>query len=206
LSLLKKDFKAEDVSSLLYRLQKCSKDTRTEFMSLYLKGFDANMGKIKEYYEDIVLLQVSDIKHLNIKERLALYDKLSSVDENGKAVLEQLGLNYKKLLDKVIDSIGTKRPVVSINPAQSQLFMKKFIANNNPKAEKLLQTFDFAQFGKEGLPLKYPRDKFNSNIEAILKDIPQEEVDIILKHFGLVSGAAGFDGLPNTVAFTNTEI
>ena len=204
--LLNKNFREIDISSVLHTVQMLNIDKKHEFISLYLKGIDADLGSLKDIYEDIILLQISDAKHLNLKDRLSLYDKLSSINNKEQEVLKQIGYNYKSLLDTIINTIGLKRQIISMNPEQNQLFIKHFIANNNSKAEKILQNFDFSQFGKDGLPLKYARSSFNSNVEAIIKSLPQNEVEIILQHFGLVRGAAGFDGLPNNAVFKNETI
>lgn len=204
-SLLGKNFNIDKIPSLLYSIGECS-GNKKEFMSLYLKGLDMDLGSLKESFEEIISLHVTDINSLNIKEKLKMYDKLSGLNKEEKNIIKQLGLDYDKLLDKVINSIGVKRSTVSIKSEQSQLFIRSIIANNNPRAEKFLREFDFAQFGKEGLPLKYTRTEFNRNVEALIKDLPKEEVDIILKHFGLEKGSAGFDGLLNNKNFSNKNI
>lgn len=206
MQLLNKNVECSEIVSAASNVYTYGKNNPKEFMSLYLKGLNTDLGSLKDCYGDIIVLQMSDINTLNIRERLSLYDKLSVIDDNGKAILKQLGFNYDNLLDKVINSLGAKRPLTSVAPAKGQLFLKQIIANNNPKAEKILQEFDFAQFGKEGLPLKYPRDKFNTNVETLLKDLSEDEVEIILKHFGLEKGAAGFDGLPNNRIFNNNQV
>lgn len=70
----------------------------------------------------------------------------------------------------------------------------------------MLKEFDFAQFGKDGLPLKYSRADFNSKVEELLKELTEKESEIILKHFGLERGTVGFDGILNNRAFDSTEV
>ena len=72
-------------------------------------------------------------------------------------------------------------------------------------SETVLREFDFAQFGKEGIPLKYSRKEFNLNIENLLKDLSEEEKEILLKHFGLVKGDVGFEGILNNRPFENKK-
>ena len=98
-------------------------------------------------------------------------------------------------------SLGKKRDIINVTVEQQQLFVRNILANNNPKSEQVLKTFDFAQYGKEGLPLEYSREDFTRNIDALLKDLTPEEQNIILSHFGLVEGAAGYDGLPTNKPF-----
>ena len=205
-TVLNKNTEVAEISALIDDIIRLDEGAQKEFMKLYLKGLDVDLGSLKNSFNEIILAHISDIKNMNIKEKLLLYEKLSGIDESGKTTIKQLGLNYNELLDKIINSIGVKRQLVSLNPEQKNQFLKHIIANNNPKAEKILKEFDFAGFGKEGLPLKYTRDSFNSNVEALLKDLPEEEVNVILKHFGLVKGEAGFDGLPNNAVFDNLTV
>ncbi len=112
------------------------------------KNIDVDITPIEDCYNDIILLHVSDANSLNLRTRMNLYEKLSSIDDNGKVVLKNLGLDFDILYDKVISSLGAKRPLVSLSTKQAQLFVKQVLANNNPKAENILKTFDFAKFGK----------------------------------------------------------
>ncbi len=195
-----------DIKDTLQEIHKYDKNKQMEFSALYLKGLDTDLGTLKDSYRDILKLHISDISSLNIKDRLKLYDRISSVDKNGKRILKQLGLDYDKLYEKVINSLGEKRKLVTLPKESNQLFIKQIIANNNPVSERVLKEFDFAQFGKEGLPLKYSRADFNSKVEELLKELTEKESEIILKHFGLERGTAGFDGIWNNRAFDSTEV
>ncbi len=195
--------KINDIFSMLTHKHR---DIMAEYISLYSKGLDMDLGPVKDIYDDIILLQLSDIKSLNIRERLQLYEKLNSLGDDAKSVLSKLGLDYDHLYNKVMDSLSAKRPLVSLPAKQSQLLMKNIIANNNSRAEKVLKEFDFAQFGKQGLPLRYSRADFNTKVESLLQDLSEDEVQLILKHFGLERGEAGFDGLPNNRVFENTKV
>ena len=207
LTLLDKKIEQNDLLSALDVMQAHCKDKTKEFMSLYLKGIDIDLSALKKLkLNDLILLELIDIKQLKIKQRLKLYDQLSALDKKGKAVIKQFGIDSENLLDKIIGSLGFKRPLTSISSEQGQLLIKHIIANNNPKAEKILQTFDFSQFGKQGLPLKYTRTEFNKNIETLLKDLSEDEADIVLKHFGLERGAAGFDGMWNNKTINNKNV
>ncbi len=181
-------------------------DVSKRFIDFYLKNIDADLGAIKDFYNEIVLLHVGDVNSMNLKHRVNLYGKLSDLDENGKAVLKNLGLDFDNLYDKVVTSLGAKRPLVTLSSKQELEFVRQILANNNPQAEKVLREFDFAKFGKNGLPLKYTRESFNKKIEELLKDVPDDEVLIILKHFGLERGEVGFEGIPNNRVFDKTDI
>ena len=64
-----------------------------------------------------------------------------------------------------------------------------------------MKNFDFEQYGKEGLPLKYTRESFTSNIKNLINTLSSEEQYIILEHFGLSEGGDGFDGMPTNKPF-----
>ena len=207
ITLLSKGASASDICDILHTMNKyCDAKKQKEYMSLFLKGYDTDLDSFKELYTSIVILQVADISKMNVREKLELYDKLSNIDDTAKAKLQNIGLKYESLLEKVVNSLSAKRDLVNVPQAQTKMLMQQIIANNNPKAEKILQEFDFAQYGKDGLPLKYSRQKFNENVEKLLEDLEAQDVEIILKHFGLEKGNAGFDGLPNNKPFDNNEV
>lgn len=207
ITLLDKGVSGSDICDVFDTMIKhCEPAKQKEYMSLYLKGYDTDLGSLKELYNNIIVLQVADISKMNMREKLKAYDALMRMDDTTKAKLQEIGLKYESLLEKVVNSLGTKRNLVNVPQAQTKMLMQQIIANNNPKAEKILQEFDFAQYGKEGLPLKYSRQKFNENVEKLLEDLEPQDVEIILKHFGLEKGNAGFDGLPNNKPFDNTEV
>ena len=207
ITLLSKGASVSDICDILHTMNKyCDAKKQKEYMSLFLKGYDTDLASQKELYTNIVILQVADISKMNVREKLELYDKLSNIDDTAKAKLQNIGLKYESLLEKVVNSLSAKRDLVNVPQAQTKMLMQQIIANNNPKAEKILQEFDFAQYGKEGLPLKYSRQKFNENVEKLLEDLEPQDVEIILKHFGLEKGNAGFDGLPNNKPFDNNEV
>ncbi len=205
--LLNKNVKENDLLSALDLIRTHCRDNSKEFMAMYLKGLDTDLSALKDFkLEDLITAEIVNINQFKIKHRLRLYEQLSAVDDKGKAVIKQLGIDFDKLTNKVVNSLGFKRPLTSVSEEQSQLLIRQIIANNNPKAEKILQTFNFEQFGKRGLPLKYTRSEFTKNIEALLKDLPENEAEVILKHFGLERGAAGFDGIWNNKTFSGKNV
>lgn len=72
----------------------------------------------------------------------------------------------------------------------------KFINNfiNSKEVENVIKTWDFAQYGKKGIPLAYSRDKFVNDIEKTLKktDSPEET----LAKYNLRKGQ-DIDGIAN---------
>lgn len=85
---------------------------------------------------------------------------------------------------------------IPVRKAEQMTFLKNVIANNNKSAEKVLKTYDFAQHGKDGIPLKYKRDEFISDLVDIVEPIKSSEQENVLKRFGLSIGEDDLDGIP----------
>ncbi len=103
-------------------------------------------------------------------------------------------------LGKYQDNFSVTKPVTQ------SLFIKNILANNNKNAENILKNFDFAQYSKEGLPLKYSRKDFIAKIEDLIKDLSAKEQDVVLQNFGLIRGHDGFDGLLTNKTFENKNV
>lgn len=200
--LLNKNISPYDINESIRIIRNdCEESKQKEFISLYIKGLENDLGTIKKLYRDLVLIQVSDVKKINMHKKLELYDRLTKFNDEEKNILQTLGMNYNELIERIVASLGTKRNLVKISPEQINMLMRQIIANNNPKAEKILREFNFAKYKKKGLPLKYSRQEFNANVEELLKDLSPQDAGIILAHFGLERGEAGFDGLLNNRPF-----
>ena len=115
-------------------------------------------------------------------------------------------IDIDKKMAELTTALGKKRDIVTIPKAQQKMFLENILANNNKEAENVLKTFDFAKYEKQGIPLKYSREEFTKNIENLVKDLSTEEQAIVLEHFGLIKGEAGFDGLPNNKPLTGENI
>ncbi len=76
-----------------------------------------------------------------------------------------------------------------------------FFANNNPTLVETLQNADFTQYGKKGLPLKYSRKEFLSDLNSILSNISDEEKNEILSKLNIniikdsLGQIIGYDGI-----------
>lgn len=206
-TLLDKKLRLYSISRLIRDALEYDESKQKEFFNIYIKGLEQGLDEdLIDSCTDIIRLHLTEINSLNIKERLGLYDKINRLNDVKKDAIKQLGLDYDALYDKVVNSLGEKRHLVQVPKSNNQGFLKMVIANNNPVAEKVLREFDFAQFGKEGIPLKYSRKKFNLNIENLLKELSEAEKEVLLKHFGLVKGDAGFEGILNNLPFENKTV
>ncbi len=97
-----------------------------------------------------------------------------------------------KILKEIVDNTGDS---VVLQNAKSLL--NTFLDGSSPEFEKAFKTFDFGQFGREGIPLKYQRGRFIQDIAETLADIPHEEQRNILAKFNLKIGYGDIDGIPN---------
>lgn len=97
-----------------------------------------------------------------------------------------------KILKEIVGSTGDS---VVLQNAKSLL--NTFLDGSSPEFEKAFKTFDFGQFGREGIPLKYQRGRFIQDIAETLADIPHEEQRNILAKFNLKIGYGDIDGIPN---------
>ncbi|MBQ9246393.1 hypothetical protein IJ182_09025 [bacterium] len=109
----------------------------------------------------------------------------------------------RKQLLKTHDNIQAtmKQSVIPTEVTQSGIteMMKGFFANNNPDIEQTISNTDFSKFGKEGIPLIYPRKDYIKNLKEILAPLPQTECKIILNKLGitLANNNNGYDGIIN---------
>lgn len=62
--------------------------------------------------------------------------------------------------------------------------------------ENLIKNFNFSQFGKNGIPLKYSRAKFLEDIKKCLLGLSEKEQNLILDYFEITFTEKGVDGIP----------
>ena len=162
--------------------------------------------KIVDILNTFRLIDV-DIKSLSLSQKINTLGIILSID---KALLN-LWLQYSPVdistkITELTVLLGKKKDIINVSAAQQQMFVQNIIANNNQNTETVLKNFDFEQYGKQGLPLKYTREQFTANIENLIKDLSPEEQQVVLKHFGLIKGSAGFDGLPTNKPFNSEKV
>ena len=157
-----------------------------------------------------VLAEIADKPDMISKEpldkRIGCLNMLMQFDEDLKNNLIKSNININDIQSKLAVSLGERRPNVDTPKAQQLKFVTEILANNNSNTEKVLKEYDFTQFGKEGIPLKYSRDDFNKAINEIIESVPESERNLLLNHFGLEQGKAGYDGLLNNKSFENQNV
>lgn len=163
-----------------------------------------SVDQVMKIMRDVDLIYVQF--KLEMYDELELYNNLSAMTPEELKICKSCGLDIEQILKELAEKFDKKYDIISISKEQFNRFNKTILANNNPKAENLLKTTDFAKFGKSGIPLKYTREHFSSNLNDILAPLTDAEQTEILSHFGLERGAAGsFDGLPNNVPYETSD-
>ena len=144
----------------------------------------------------------NDIKTIHLSKKIKIFETLNSTPKTVLELCKKVsGIDLENKLIQLTTILGKKKDTVKISKEQQKQFVTNILTNNNPISENVLRNYDFKQYGKEGLPLKYTRAEFTKNIETIIKNLSEKEQSIILEHFGLERGIAGFDGLPNNKPF-----
>jgi len=80
---------------------------------------------------------------------------------------------------------------------ETKTFLQNFLSGADESLERIFMTHDFAKYGKQGIPLKYPRAKFIEDINNLLKDLPESKQTELLNKFNLQKGAGDIDGITN---------
>ena len=157
--------------------------------------------KIGDLLEAVKMLKTG-LKTIHLSKKIEIFETLNSLPKSTLELCQKVdGINLEFNLTQLKTILGKKKDTVRISPEQQKQFVSNVLANNNSSTENVLRNYDFKQYGKNGLPLKYTRAEFTNNIENIIKNLTKEEQSIILEHYGLERGNAGFDGLPNNTAF-----
>ena len=170
------------------------------------KSLDCPKDKIAEIITTSKMV-TSEIKNLSLSQKINTLSALTTMDKSTLDLLRRYtSVDIDKKMAELTTALGKKRDIVTIPKAQQKMFLENILANNNKEAENVLKTFDFAKYEKQGIPLKYTREDFTKNIENLVKDLSTEEQAIVLEHFGLIRGEAGFDGLPNNKPLTGENI
>ena len=137
---------------------------------------------------------------MNLKEKMKKIDMLQNVQRN--KILSNKTKKYLKIdeeIEKIQHSIKSVISTTEVTKYKSEKMMTEFFANNNPCLDKLLSTANFAKYGKNGLPLLYSRSKFLNDLNSILKNLPNEKQENIIKKLGINlikdGEKLGYDGI-----------
>jgi len=174
-------------------------------------GFSLNemVTLAKLYKGDITIDKLSTGQKVNLLNKISYASKdaikliqdkvIDTKDANGNTVSGDVELLTQKLLTDI--NLASKN--IRTNQAQRQEFLQNFISNKGRNTETGLNDietkisqFDFTQYGKDGLPLKYSRNEFTANIREILSDLSPEEQASVLRFHNIDLGENGFNSNP----------
>ena len=192
------NLKAVDV----YDTVNLCRDALTRVAEVIYSHKDFPREKLVPFISKINYIKKLDLKNIDVDNSKYLYTALKNLTSLEKEILFELGINVNDVLATVSNIIGGKEATLKITTEAEKNLFSKVLANRKD-VEKAFKKFDFAQFEKNGLPLKYTRDEFCANLDNLLKDLQPQEQEIVLKHFGLVQGVGGYEGLLNNEDFGN---
>ncbi len=155
-------------------------------------------------FEEFETLISGNLVNSKLNVRASLLEKLNNLSDDAVQNIAKQGIDINMYKTRLAESLGINRPVIKTEIHKQKDFLHEIVANNNPQAENVLKTFDFTQYN-DGIPLKYPRNKFNDDIEILLSQLSDEDQYKIRNHFRLEQGEAGFEGLPVVTEFKDFE-
>ena len=178
----------EILSKVSEKLNKGLSETNIEDLILLYKYLPIDFSSMSGQKKIVLNSSVNAIKGTFEIEGLFDADEIAEINSFSEALLE--------LIKRTI----TPTQVTSKNIKN---MMSGFFANNSVELDGLLSTTDFAQFGKQGLPLEYPRATFVDDLVSNLQKVSTEEQSQILKKLGISlvenesGNIIGYDGIIN---------
>lgn len=160
------------------------------------------------------------INRLSTAQKVNLLNKISYASKDAIELIQEKVIETKNpdgsitngkidvLTRKLLTDINLASRNIRTNQTQRQEFLRNFISNKgrNPETglnniETKISEFDFTQYGKGGLPLKYSRDEFIANIQQILENLSPEDKATVLKFHNIDLGENGFNSNPRVRQF-----
>lgn len=175
------------------------KSTLPENFFSDVKNIRKYLNTTKKFLEPVYKLEISDKEKLYNLFTKELSDEIIQVYRNNFPDFE-LKMNQFRI------STGYYKENISTPINKQNLFVGNILANNNTQAENILKNFDFSQYKKNGLPLKYSRKDFILNINNLLKELNPIEQELVMQNFGIMQGLNDLDGLLNNKEFKNSNV
>ena len=141
--------------------------------------------------------QRTGLNKLLINDKVNILVKSLSLDDKTLSHLQKYGFDkvtIKKMIDDIQLEMGTKDVNIQTSEINKKSLFKHFIANNT-NVEKLIADLDLNQL-KDGIPLKYSRSEFLTDVQNILKGLDKKEQTEILNYFGMQITDGKMEGIP----------
>ena len=87
---------------------------------------------------------------------------------------KEFGLNLDQIIKETEHVIKHSATPTKVSRDAIFDFLKNFLSNS-PEVEKTIKTADFDRFGTEGIPLKYPREKFIQDVNNVLAPLDKKQ-------------------------------
>ncbi len=186
-SLLETD-KIENIKPIIEKINH-SKD---------LTSFDA------EFMVQTILL-AQDPLSMSFMQKINVIKSIKAIMENGAysrifTDAEKAQMNLEEVSSKIQESLKNTITPTKVTSEDIKAMSQGFFANNNPDVENVLKTTDFTKFGKEGLPLEYPRTDFLADLSLTIGLLPSSQKSQIIKKLGIEvkeegGKITGYDGI-----------
>ena len=145
-------------------------------------------------------LENTSLRFLDVDKKCGILNIHSKYGD----LMKECGMDYEKKISEIAHSV--RNNIKSMPSENLREFLTQILANNNSEAENVIKTYNFAQFGKNGLPIKYRRKDFVENLEDnILPEIKAEDRHTILEHFGIIDNE-DYDGLWNNPEIDKSKL
>ncbi len=140
----------------------------------------------KEYFQNYLIgFKPKKINKLSLQDKYYLLSSLlrfqGEIDKNEITFSkeEREKLRIKQTIAQLQKSLFNAIQPTEISEEDAKSLFTGFLTNNNSEIETTLKTFDFKQYGKEGLPLKYSRKEYLKDLSNILSGVDNETIETI---------------------------
>ena len=101
-------------------------------------------------------------------DKIDALTSLVSLTPDEIKVFENQGVDINAKIELLEKAVNAKTPTISTTQEGRRRFLKGLA--NNTQADAAIQNADFEQFGKQGIPLKYSREEFMHNMNALIAE------------------------------------
>ena len=148
---------------------------------------------------------------MSFKDKMKMLDVIDSFTKEDLEMLRRTNYDIDGAITKIVKALNIEKKFIETDPQKQKDFVNNFIGNNNKSSENLIKNTDFttSEFS-EGIPLKYPRTEFFSDMEKILDTLYAAEKQNVMKYFDIYKSENGYEGIPvipkdSNIALSNPE-
>lgn len=134
---------------------------------------------------------------LSFAEKVSFLTNATTLESSTFKHLEKYNISSEKvnnLINSISLEMGMKKNIIEIGASNVKTLYKNFI-NNRGDIDRIITSFNPDKFSN-GVPLKYPRQQFISDIENLLKNTNEAYRKEILNYFGITLSKGNFEGIP----------